>query len=101
MFPTKKTSAASLLLVATVTSLGVLTFPSSAAEKSAPPDKPAARDLTADQFDKLQTLIKPDPKRSFETIPWTTSLWQARQKAAAEDKPIVLWSGDPNPLGVT
>ena len=67
---------------------------------------PIAKQRTADElspatFEKLHALIKPDPKVSFERIPWTTSLWGARQKAAAEDKPIVLWSGDPLPLGVT
>ncbi len=67
---------------------------------------PTAKQRTADElspatFEKLHALIKPDPKLSFERIPWTTSLWSARQKAAAEDKPIVLWSGDPLPLGVT
>ena len=69
-------------------------------------DGPAAKPRTADElspasFEKLHALIKPDPMVSFERIPWTTSLWAARQKAAAEDKPIVLWSGDPLPLGVT
>jgi len=58
-------------------------------------------ELSPATFEKLHALIKPDPKVSFERIPWTTSLWEARQKAAAEDKPIVLWSGDPLPLGVT
>lgn len=61
----------------------------------------AADDLSPATFVKLHALIKPDPKVSFERIPWTTNLWGARQKAAAENKPIVLWSGDPLPLGVT
>jgi hypothetical protein len=30
-----------------------------------------------------------------------TSLWEARKKAAAEGKPILLWVGDGNPLGWT
>lgn len=80
-----------------------------AADKPVAPvaDKRAAKEKTGDElspakFDKLQSLIKPhDPKKSFESVPWMTSLWQARQKAAAEDKPIVLWSGDPLPLGIT
>ena len=57
--------------------------------------------LSAAEFQKLHSMIRPDPKKSFESIPWMTSLWEARKKAAAEDKPIVLWSGDPHPLGVT
>ena len=57
--------------------------------------------LSAANFQKLHAMIRPDVKKSFEAIPWMTSLWEARKKAAAEDKPIVLWSGDPHPLGVT
>ncbi|MBX9679941.1 MAG: hypothetical protein K2X38_14355 [Gemmataceae bacterium] len=67
----------------------------------APVKGKTADELSPAKFEKLHALIKPDPKISFERIPWLTSLWAARQKAAAEDKPIVLWSGDPLPLGVT
>jgi hypothetical protein len=30
-----------------------------------------------------------------------TSLWEARQKAAAAGKPILLWEMDGHPLGCT
>jgi hypothetical protein len=60
-----------------------------------------ADELSVAKFEKLQALIKPDPKVAFERIPWMTSLWEARKKAAAENKPIVLWAGDPLPLGET
>ena len=98
MFMTKLRIAVALALVATAA--GVLACQSLAS------DQRAAKKQTGDEvspatFDKLHALIKPDPKTSFENVPWTTSLWQARQKAAAEDKPIVLWAGDPLPLGVT
>lgn len=74
--------------IAAVVAIGWCGFAPQAAEQEA-------------SFQKLQAMIRPDPKKSFESIPWMTSLWEARKKAAAEDKPIVLWSGDPHPLGVT
>jgi len=56
--------------------------------------------LTDATFPKLHALIRPKPG-GFDEIPWLTSLWQARQKAAAEGKPILLWVGDGHPLGWT
>ena len=60
--------------------------------------------MPAAEFQRLQTIIRPDPKKSFEAIPWMTSLWDARKKAAAEDKPIVICytggAGYNEPLGV-
>lgn len=35
----------------------------------------------------------------YAEIPWLTSLWEARKKAAAEGKPILLWEMDGHPLG--
>ena len=106
MLMTKLRIAVALALVATAA--GVLACQSLAADVPVPSgaDKRAAKKQTGDEvspatFDKLHALIKPDPKTSFENVPWMTSLWQARQKAAAEDKPIVLWAGDPLPLGIT
>jgi hypothetical protein len=62
-------------------------------------DKTAA-ELSPEHFRKLQALIKPRPG-GFDEVPWMTSLWEARKKAAAEGKPILLWVGDGNPLGWT
>ncbi len=56
--------------------------------------------LLADQFDKLRTLIKPRPG-GFDDLPWMTDLWEARKKAAAEGKPLLVWVGDGHPLGWT
>lgn len=51
-------------------------------------------------FQSLHALIKPHPSEDrFTEIPWLTSLWEARRKAAAEGKPILLWEMDGNPLG--
>jgi hypothetical protein len=57
-------------------------------------------DLTPDQFDKLRALIKPKAgEDKWAEIPWTPSLWEARQRAAHLGKPILLWEMDGNPLG--
>jgi len=36
---------------------------------------------------------------AFALIPWETSLWEARIKAAKLGKPILLWEMDGHPLG--
>jgi hypothetical protein len=60
----------------------------------------AAPPLTDDDAVRLRGVIRPlmgeDP---FDTIPWETSLWDARVKAAAAGKPILLWEMDGHPLG--
>jgi hypothetical protein len=54
------------------------------------------------QFEGLHTLIKPKTtEQTWERVPWLTSLWEARQKAAAHGKPILLWEMDGHPLGCT
>jgi hypothetical protein len=68
------------------------------------PEKPKAdKDLASispDQFDKLRSLIKPNPG-GFDDLPWMTDLWEARKKAAEEGKPLLVWVGDGHPLGWT
>src|SRR5262249_4552383 len=50
--------------------------------------------ITPEQFEKVHKLLKPHPGESrWREIPWLTSLWEARRKAAAEGKPIVVWTG--------
>jgi hypothetical protein len=60
----------------------------------------AAPPLTDAETAKLRKVIRPaadeDP---FDTIPWETNLWDARVKAAAAGKPILLWEMDGHPLG--
>jgi hypothetical protein len=61
-------------------------------------DEPIPRD----QFGKLHALIKPKAsEESWTKIPWLTSLWEARLRAAADGKPILLWEMDGHPLGCT
>ncbi|HMF14292.1 MAG TPA: hypothetical protein VKE94_18375 [Gemmataceae bacterium] len=63
---------------------------------------PAADPIKPDQFAALHALVKPtqDEEKWLE-VPWMTSLWEARQRAAAQGKPIVLWEADGHPLGCT
>jgi hypothetical protein len=71
-----------------------------------PPAAPQAAALAgpipADQFAGLLRLIKPHPgELRFHEVPWLIDVWEARKKAAAEGKPILVWSGaGGSPLGV-
>lgn len=50
--------------------------------------------LLADQFDKLHKLIKPQAGESrWMEIDWHPSVWEGRQKAAKEGKPLFIWAG--------
>ena len=56
--------------------------------------------LTPEKLDALRQVIKPkDGEDKWKEIPWTANLWDARKRAAAEAKPILLWEMDGNPLG--
>jgi len=56
----------------------------------AEPPKP----IPTDQFDKLSKMIKPQSGETlFLEIPWELNLWEARKKAAAEGKPMLVWAG--------
>jgi len=95
-----------LLLAAGANSVSAL-YPAgeTLGEKPAQPAKVRASadvkdSLSAASFPNLHALIRPRPG-GFDEIPWLTSLWQARKKAAAEGKPILLWVGDGHPLGWT
>ena len=60
----------------------------------------AAPPLTDADAAKLRKVIRPlDGDDPFATIPWETNLWEARAKAAAAGKPILLWEMDGHPLG--
>lgn len=59
-------------------------------------------EATPASFAELHALIKPKAtEESWTKIPWMTSLWKARERAAAEGKPILLWEMDGHPLGCT
>jgi hypothetical protein len=62
----------------------------------------AAEPIPAAQFAPLHALVKPAAGEDrWASIPWRTSLWQARQEAARSGKPILLWEMDGHPLGCT
>ena len=55
-------------------------------------DEPAP--LPVEQFDALHRLIKPQPGESrWMEIDWHPNVWEARQKAAREGKPLFVWAG--------
>jgi hypothetical protein len=82
LFPVFLTGAA--MILATVR-------PVAAAEK----DKPSAAvrfPQTEEQFAQLRRLIKPQPGESkWARVPWLTNLKEARRKAVALDRPLLLW----------
>jgi hypothetical protein len=58
----------------------------SAAEKS-----PAAK-ISTNDFEALHRLIKPQAgEAKWAEIPWLTNLQEARRRAVAEEKPLLLW----------
>jgi hypothetical protein len=56
--------------------------------------------IAAADFDRLLAEIKPQPGESpWREIPWLTNITEARQRAVAEDKPIVIFTAaDGSPL---
>jgi hypothetical protein len=46
------------------------------------------------QLERLHRMLKPQPGESpWMEVDWYPSVWEARQKAAAEGKPIFLMAG--------
>ena len=60
-------------------------------------------DLSAARLGHLHALIKPQPGESkWAQIRWLTNIKEARQRATAEDRPLLLWrSGGGDVLGRT
>jgi hypothetical protein len=81
-------------LLLTLAVLGLVCWISSARAEEPRPIKPT-------DFDKLLKLIKPQPgELRFHDVPWLLNVHEARTKAAAEGKPILIWSGSGGaPLG--
>lgn len=62
---------------------------------SVPPIEPS-------DLDRLAQLIKPAPsEEAFLQIPWETSLWAARRRAAEQGLPILAFLMSGHPLGCT
>jgi hypothetical protein len=60
----------------------------------------AVTELTPAQFVKFHALLRPKAKETgFGKIPWMFDLWEAREKAAAEGKPLLILGAAGNPCG--
>jgi hypothetical protein len=64
---------------------------------------PQAPEIKPDDFARLQAAIRPQPDESpWRDIDWMTSIRGARQRAAAEGKPILVFTAaDGSPLART
>ena len=50
-------------------------------------------------FDETLAFIMPRAEdMAWASIPWQTDLWEARQMAAAQEKPIFAWMMNGSPL---
>lgn len=55
-------------------------------------DEPAP--LSTEQFEKFHQMIKPQRGEArWMEIDWYPNIWEARQKAAREGKPLFVWAG--------
>jgi hypothetical protein len=62
----------------------------------------AVTSLPEARFKALHAAVTPSgPAERWTEIPWQTDLQAARQKAAREGKPILMWIMDGHPLGCT
>jgi hypothetical protein len=69
-----------------------------AGPRSIPATPPPA--MTDAEFAKLLAAVRPCAgEDEFDKVPWLTSIWDAREKAAKAGKPILLWEMDGHPLG--
>ena len=59
--------------------------------------------IPAEEVPRLLAIIKPQPSESpWREIPWLTNVTEARRRAVAEDKPLVIFTAaDGSPLGRT
>ncbi len=92
-------------LAAALLALGLLCQPAPADEPAADQAKSKTRDLlTPQSFPQLhRTLCLQPGEYRWDAIPWVASVWHARKKAAAENKPIFVFgtagAGFNDPLG--
>ena len=77
-------------LLAGVVTAGVMLCP----PLPAPAQEKETRRLSAAEFEKLHRMIKPQTGEArWMEITWHPNVWEARQRAAAEGKPLFLWAG--------
>src|SRR5262249_3990763 len=62
----------------------------------------ASHEIDSKEFGTLHAMIRPHAgEAKWSEIPWLTDLLEARKKAAAEGKPILIWSASGEPFGCT
>ena len=54
--------------------------------------------LAAEDFEKLHRELQPPKDEAWLSVPWKIDLLHARDLAAAQKKPLMIWSMDGNPL---
>ena len=93
---------ASIIVVVFAIALGGIALAQPANKQAPAKELSEAAVIPVEQFAKLFALIKPQPgELRFHEIPWLIDVWEARKKAAAEGKPILVWSGaGGSPVGV-
>ena len=70
------------------------------AQAKAEPKNDALTELSPAQFGKFHAFLRPKAKEMrFGEIPWMFDLWEARKKAAAEGKPLLILAASGNPCG--
>lgn len=55
--------------------------------------------LSPEVFRKLHDELRPRRDELWRSIPWKTSLLEARDLAVRERKPLFMWSMNGSPLG--
>ena len=58
-------------------------------------------DITPADFRELHDTLVPHCQEKWQTVPWKTSLKEARDLAAKSGQPIFMWSMNGHPLGCT
>ena len=73
------------------------------AHVAADPARERVAPIVAEDFDRLLAAIKPQKGESpWRDVPWLTNITEARRRALAEDKPLVIFTAaDGSPLGRT
>lgn len=56
--------------------------------------------LSEDEFTQLHNDLNPT-NETWKTIPWMTSLIEAQNISANQQKPLFIWAMDGHPLGCT
>src|SRR5262249_43104752 len=91
-------------ILCTLTAVGALSLMKGGVAAQSPAEKPkqTADQQRHDSLMRLHPMIRPrGGEAAWSNIAWITDLWEARKKAAAEGKPIFVWSAEADPMGCT